>query len=138
MKGTPRNANVTKHVASSSETDEDIQSTKLNHKRPSSSESDVKNQPNTSSSRPKTRRGLDDTFNNDTKQENPPNKDQPNTEIWRPSSGLNKKDPVDPLIGLDDLQNQTARSTEGKDSSNNLEIPFKEWYPTQEDDEDDD
>jgi hypothetical protein len=51
---------------------------------------------------------------------------------------LHKTDPVDPLVGLDDLQSQTTRSNEEKPSSNNLEIPFKDWYPKQENDEDED
>ncbi len=87
---------------------------------------------NSSSSRPKTRRGRDDTFDIDNEQENPTNNDQANNNVWRPSSELDKKDPVDPLIGLDDIQDQTARSNDQKKSStisNNTENQFKDWYP---------
>jgi hypothetical protein len=89
--------------------------------------SNNKDELNSSSSRPKTRRGLDDTFHKDNEQGTISHND-----IWRPSSEVEEKDPVDPLIGLDDIQNQTARSNEQKNSltnSNNTDNVFKDWYP---------
>jgi hypothetical protein len=90
---------------------------------------------NSSSSRPKTRRGREDTFDKDDEQQNPTNKGEITNDVWRPASELDKKDPVDPLIGLDDIQNQTARSNDQKNSSttsNNTENQFKDWYPKDE------
>jgi len=88
---------------------------------------------NSSSSRPKTRRGREDTFDKDNEQENTSNKDHRNSDIWRPSSEIDKTNPVDPLIGLDDVQNQTARSNE-QINSDNTENQFKDWYPKDDDD----
>lgn len=93
-----------------------------------------------SSSRPKTRRGRDATLNNNEQENSSSNKNQKNSEIWRPSSELDKKEPVDPLVGLDDLQNPSARSNEQKHSSsnsNNTENQFKNWYPKGSEDEED-
>ena len=95
----------------------------------------MKTENDQSFSRSKTRRGLDDTTNNDDKQESSTNKNQANTDVWRPSSSLNKKDPVDPLVGLDDLQSQTGRSNDERNPSAD---PFKDWYPKTSDDENDD
>lgn len=97
-----------------------------------------KGEENSSSSRPKTRRGRDDTFDKGDEQRTPSVKGETSNEVWRPSSELDKKDPVDPLVGLDDIQNPSARSNDQKDSSansNNTETQFKDWYPK--DDEDD-
>ncbi|CAF0845811.1 unnamed protein product [Adineta steineri] len=63
-----------------------------------------------SSSRPKTRRGRQDTFDKDNDHEDTLIKPQPNNDIWRPSSQLDTKELIDPLIGLDDLQDQTSTS----------------------------
>ncbi|CAF5117347.1 unnamed protein product [Rotaria sp. Silwood1] len=53
----------------------------------------------------------------DTKQNGASNDLQKNTNIWRPSSELDQKEPVDPLIGLDDLQDQTSRSNDQKNQN---------------------
>ena len=75
-----------------------------------------KSEVDSSLSRPKTRRGLNNNFQEDTKQEDTPNEQQPNVDIWRPSSALDTSEPVDPLVGLDDIQNQTSRSDDQKET----------------------
>lgn len=70
-----------------------------------------------SSSRPKTRRGLQNQIPETSNQENTNNKLQPDTDIWRPSSELDTNEPVDRLVGLEDLNDQTSRSTDQKNQS---------------------
>jgi hypothetical protein len=102
---------------------------------------------NSSPSRPKTRRGRKDNLNKTNEQGEILDKQQTNSEIWRPSSGRDKKEPVDPLIGLDDLNNQTARSNDQQNQNSapsttidNPENQFKHWYSKKNsaDDDDDD
>jgi len=85
-----------------------------------------------SSSRPKTRRGRQDSLEKDNEQEDPSNKPKPNSDIWRPSSELDRKELVDPLVGLDDLQDQTTTSNDqtkrdSPQSTTNNHI--ENWYP---------
>jgi hypothetical protein len=89
-----------------------------------------------SSSRPKTRRGRQDSLEKDSEQEDPSNKPQSNNDIWRPSSELGRKELVDPLVGLDDLQDETARSNDQtkqaspqSTTNNHTENPYENWYP---------
>ncbi|CAF4885454.1 unnamed protein product, partial [Rotaria sp. Silwood2] len=83
---------------------EDNEYNRMFKKQNSNSEPEL----DSSASRPKTRRGLQNTFGKDNEQDNADNESRKNTDIWRPSSELDKKEPVDPLIGLDDLQDQTS------------------------------
>lgn len=118
-----------------SDSDDDTSPTKPSHIQRSSDESSEKDKKTSSASRPKTRRGRDDN----SEESNSKTGTQTNTDVWRPSSGL-KKDSVDPLVGLEDLQNPTARSNEQKSSStpsDTTEGHFKKWYRNDEDDEDD-
>ncbi|CAF5211287.1 unnamed protein product, partial [Rotaria magnacalcarata] len=93
-------------------------------------------------SRPKTRRGLQNNSKKDNEQDNTNDKSETKPEIWRPPSELDRKEPVDPLIGLDDLQDQTSRSNDQKTqsslpSTNNThtENQFKNWYHGDNDDD---
>ncbi|CAF3685342.1 unnamed protein product [Rotaria sp. Silwood1] len=95
------------------EDDEDNEYNRMFKKQNSNNESEF----DTSPSRPKTRRGLQNTSEKDTKQNGASNDLQKNTDIWRPSSELDQKEPVDPLIGLDDLQDQTSRSNDQKNQN---------------------
>jgi hypothetical protein len=126
-----------KAPATHSSDDEDNEYNKMFKKN----NSEEKPELDSSSSRPKTRRGRQDTFDVD-EQGNASNKSQPDNDVWKPSSELNKKEPVDPLIGLDDLQDQTARSTDQKNpnsipssTTNDTEDQFKNWYPKNDDDD---
>lgn len=116
-----------------SDSENEVPKTKVSHTRRSSDES---SENNTSALRPKTRRGRDDNA----VESNPKANTQNDTDIWRPESGL-KKNSIDPLEGLDDLQNPTARSTEQKSSStpsDTTEGHFKNWYRKNDDDDEDD
>ncbi|CAF3277422.1 unnamed protein product [Rotaria socialis] len=95
-----------------------------------------------SPSRPKTRRGLQNNSKKDNEQDNTNDTSEAKPEIWRSSSELDRKEPVDPLIGLDDLQDQTSRSNDPKTqsslpSTNNThtENQFKNWYHGDNDDD---
>ncbi|CAF3632135.1 unnamed protein product [Rotaria sordida] len=129
------------HSSASSTDDEDNEYNRMFDKQNSNNKSEL----DSSLSRPKTRRGLQNTIENDNKQNNTSNELQTNTNIWRPSSELDRKEPVDPLIGLDDLQDQTSRSNDKKTQNsvppttdNHTESPFKNWYTRNTDDDDDD
>ena len=94
------------------EDDEENEYNNIFRKKDTSNKNDV----DASSSRPKTRRGLEDSLDKVNEQVAQSNKPPANNDVWRPSSALNGQEPVDPLIGLDDLQDQTARSNEQKKS----------------------
>jgi hypothetical protein len=84
-------------------------------------ELDLGSPPRSPRPRPKTRRGLQD-----------------------PIQPEHTHQPVEPLHGLDDLADQTARSNEQQNpgslpstTTENAKDHFKRWYPNNDDDDDD-
>lgn len=86
-------------------------------------EDSAKPEVSSSLSRPKTRRGRQDTF--DTGDKSKETTTQPNTDIWRPESQLGRNNSVDHSNDSDDSQNENIHR---KKSLNDPKDKIDTWY----------